>query len=551
MVSRRVGRTVVAASVSVLGLVLGLVAQSLAFRWDDPRSWVPDLLVGWLLVTAGAVAWARRTVPAAVAGLTLLAGAAWWCGNLAGAGPSWSAWTAAQLTFVHRALLVHAVVTGCGALRRWDGLTLTVVAYVLAAPRLATEPAASVLLGLGLAAVAARGRRADSRGRTGGAAPAASLLAGTFLLTAVEGLLGGTGDAWLLVYEVGLVASGLALTMPWRRRAVGDVTDLVVRLGETPGGLDALLADVLGDPDVRLVERAGDRELDGPAPPDGYVATPVRTHDQGTTYLVHRQVLTDDSDLMASVLRAVGLLLDHERLQADLRARVGEVAQSRARLLQVADDESARLRDRIHEGAGARLDAVEDRLGAVARRGAGPGERVDDVVALATAAAARARRVRQDLADLEHALLPDLDGTPLATALGELAGASPIPVTLTVDAGLDVPRDAAAVVWFVCAEGLTNAARHARATRAEVTVSADPGRLFVTVADDGSGLGDSEGREVGRRGVGLRNLCDRVEAADGRLRLVPGDRGGTVLAVELPLVGRRRTDAAARDRSAT
>lgn len=527
----------------MVGLALGLAAQSAAFRWDDPRSWMPDLLVGWLLVTAGAVAWARRTVPAAVAGLTLLAGAAWWCGNLAGAGPSWLAWTAAQLTFVHRALLVHAVVAGLGALRRWDGLALTVVAYVLAAPLLATEPAASVLLALGVAAVVVGTARASAPGASDGAGPravpAGLLLASTFVLTAVEGLLDGTGDAWLLAYEVGLVASGLALTVPWRRRAVGDVTDLVVRLGGTSGGLDSLLADVLGDPRVRLVERReGDPDRE-PVPPDGYVATPVRSRDHTTTYLVHRQALAEDPDLMASVVRAVGLLLDHERLQADLRARVGEVADSRARLLRVADEESARLRARLHEGAGARLDAVEAGLGAVVRLDVRPGEQVDEhVLALAATAAARARRVRQDLADLEHALLPDLDGAPLATVLEDLAGASPVPVTLTVDHDLAVPHEVAAVVWFVCAEGLTNVARHAQATRVDVTVVAERGRLCVTVADDGHG---SVLREPG---VGLRNLRDRVEAAGGRLRLEPGDRGGTVLAAELPLDGQAGSAAA-------
>jgi signal transduction histidine kinase len=122
--------------------------------------------------------------------------------------------------------------------------------------------------------------------------------------------------------------------------------------------------------------------------------------------------------------------------------------------------------------------------------------------------------------------------------LEERVAASPVPVTLTADPGLELPRDIATVAWFVCAEGLTNVARHARASRAAVTVGARSGGLLVTIEDDGTGFGG-----VGP-GSGLRNLRDRVEAAGGELRIGPGGDGGTVLAAELPLDGRHGPHAA-------
>ena len=539
MVNRRdARRSAAVVAAAGLGLALGLAAQSVVPGATDPRSWVPDLLVGWLLVTAGAVAWARGTVTRPAAVLTALAGTAWWSGNFAEVEVTWAAWVAAQLTFEHRALLVHAVLAARGALRDGDGRVLAVAAYVLAAPLPASGPAASAVIGVALLAVVLRRRNPGP----GDAAPRAAVhvgvaglvLATTLLVNAVQGLMDGSGGAWLLTYQTGVAACGLALTVPWRRRTNDEVTDLVVQLGGAGGGLGALLADLLDDPRVRLenvpTELVDDRRTELP-PDSDYVTTAVRTYEDRTTLLVHRRALLDDPGLMASVVRAVGLLLDNERLQADLAARVGEVEASRTRLLRVADEESARLRARIHHGAGARLDRVVTELRRV--DGAEP-----ELRGLVAEAEERARQVRQDLADVEHALLPDLDRAPLATVLADLADASPLPVTLTADPGLRVPKDAAAVAWFVCAEGLTNVARHAGASRAKVTVAARSGRLLVTIEDDGAGLAGAG------HSSGIHNLRDRVEAAGGDLRIGPGDDGGTVLAVELPLDGRHGRPAA-------
>lgn len=537
-------RTAVAVAAAALALVLGLVAQSWAGWSGGPRSWIPDLLVGWLLATAGALAWARRAVPVPTALLTVAAGVMWWSGNVAAVGAEWLAWPAGQLVFVHRALLLHAVVAAHDALRRWDGIAVVAAGYVLASPLVATRPVAPAALGVALLVLLVRLRRSGPEGPTSlaGRRPVAAgvVLAATLLVSALQRVLDTSGEVWLLVYEAGIAATGLALTRPWRWAASGDVIDLVVDRSAGRGGLGQLLAEVLGDPGVRIVEVPAPVSPDaGPAVPEireGYVATPVSTNGGRVTVLVHRVEMRDDPDLMSSVVRAVRLLLEHERLQVDLARRVDEVEQSRGRLLRVADEESARLRDRIRHGSGARLDAVVAALLAASARAAAAGDTVDDGLAARTATAEeRARRVRQDLADVERALLPDLDRTSLATALGELAETSPVPVVLEVDGDLDVPRDLAAVVWFVCAEGLTNVSRHAQADRAEVSVVARDGGLLVTVADDGRGA------EVAGSGAGLDNLRDRVEAVGGRLRLGHGDRKGTVLAAELPLDGRHRS----------
>jgi signal transduction histidine kinase len=77
-------------------------------------------------------------------------------------------------------------------------------------------------------------------------------------------------------------------------------------------------------------------------------------------------------------------------------------------------------------------------------------------------------------------------------------------------------------------EGLTNVAKYAQARRATVRVWRRAARLFVEVADDGIGGASAAG------GSGLRGLTDRVEALDGRLKVVSPPGAGTVVTAELP-----------------
>ena len=94
------------------------------------------------------------------------------------------------------------------------------------------------------------------------------------------------------------------------------------------------------------------------------------------------------------------------------------------------------------------------------------------------------------------------------------------------DARFAAPVEATA--YFSVAEALTNAARHAAATRVEVAVIRVDDSLRVEVRDDGRGGAGPA------RGSGLRGLADRVAALDGGLTCVSPPGGGTVLRVEIP-----------------
>jgi signal transduction histidine kinase len=91
-----------------------------------------------------------------------------------------------------------------------------------------------------------------------------------------------------------------------------------------------------------------------------------------------------------------------------------------------------------------------------------------------------------------------------------------------------LPRAIEVTAYYVVAEGLTNVARNAHATRAGVTVGIRDSGLAVEVRDDGVG-----GADPGA-GSGIAGLQDRVRALNGRLRLHSPRGAGTSLEVWLP-----------------
>ena len=85
--------------------------------------------------------------------------------------------------------------------------------------------------------------------------------------------------------------------------------------------------------------------------------------------------------------------------------------------------------------------------------------------------------------------------------------------------------------YFFVAEALTNVAKHAHATRADVTIEEADDMLVITVTDDGVG-----GAETSPRGSGLLGLADRLAAVNGELRVLSPTGSGTVLRASIPLV---------------
>ncbi len=117
----------------------------------------------------------------------------------------------------------------------------------------------------------------------------------------------------------------------------------------------------------------------------------------------------------------------------------------------------------------------------------------------------------------------------LGPALKTLARRSTVPVELDVRAEARLPERVEVAAYYVIAEALTNAAKHAHASVIHVDAEAAGSVLHLRVDDDGDGGADPV------RGSGLVGLKDRVEALGGTITVYSPVGAGTALNVELPL----------------
>ncbi|MDN5820981.1 MAG: sensor histidine kinase [Brachybacterium sp.] len=252
-------------------------------------------------------------------------------------------------------------------------------------------------------------------------------------------------------------------------------------------------------------------------------------------------VLSSVSVLLAAVMLALGALADRGLARSlisgsedDLREQVAELAERRQGAVDAAAQERLRIERDLHDGVQPRLVNLAMTLGVARSAIRADPDRAEQLVGEAHA---ESKAVMTDLRQLARGIHPAvLTDRGLDAALSALAARSRIPVALDVDlsavGGPALDREREAVAYFVVAEALTNIAKHAAATRAEVTVTRDRETLHVRIRDDGRG-----GARVRRDGLstGLAGLTDRVRATGGVLELSspPGD--GTLLHAKIPL----------------
>jgi signal transduction histidine kinase len=112
--------------------------------------------------------------------------------------------------------------------------------------------------------------------------------------------------------------------------------------------------------------------------------------------------------------------------------------------------------------------------------------------------------------------------------LSSVVARCPVPVSLAVDVPKRPSAPVESTIYFVVTEALANVAKHARATRATISITRRGDRLVVEVSDDGVG-----GARVAP-GNGLSGLAERVSAVGGRMQVVSPVGGPTTLFVEIP-----------------
>jgi signal transduction histidine kinase len=514
-----VGR--LAGALIAAGLVLGVAAEWSAYLPDEPAAAVGDFVVGLVFVAGGALVLRRS---AATGALLAATGFAWFLGGLL----SW-------LVFLHRGPLVHLLLSfPRGRLESRFERAVVAGAYVEAFvyPLGRSSLATLVLLAALLVASLLRHARAGGEERRARAAAllATAAVVAVLAAAAVARLSSAEADAtWLWAYEIvlALAGAGLSADVLWGRWTEAAVTGVVVELGDLDGAgaLRQRLARSVGDPSLELYywDQARARYVDAAGEP---IALPVQPADRAVLLvgndegkpaaaIVHDPAVLDEQLLAEAVTAAVRIAVANADLQAQVQARVEQVRASRRRLVESAEIERRRLERELRETSEPRLRLVAELLEQSEVEGAGLRRELDGV--------------REELQELARGIHPRaLTEVGLAAALEELAERFPFAVDVdAVDERL--PPAVATVAYFVCSEGLVNAAKHAGGSRVRLETRRLDARLMVEVVDDGAGGAELAG------GSGLRGLADRVEALGGQLLLDSAPGTGTRLRAEIPV----------------
>jgi signal transduction histidine kinase len=201
---------------------------------------------------------------------------------------------------------------------------------------------------------------------------------------------------------------------------------------------------------------------------------------------------------------------------------------SRLRILEAGMHERRRLERNLHDGAQQRLVSLALQLRVLEKHLGGDPEAAR---ALVSGARAELDLAMQELRELARGLHPAvLTDRGLAAALESLARSAALPVEISGAPAERLPEAVEAGAYFVVAESITNAVKHAHAAKIAVRLERTGSALRIEIEDDGRGGANPAA------GTGLRGLADRVEALGGRFAVSDRAAGsGTVVSVELPL----------------
>jgi len=343
-------------------------------------------------------------------------------------------------------------------------------------------------------------------------------------------------QALIVVIAVGFAATSRAAALERVRRAqnaVGSASDSGL------AALAAVLGPAVGDPDLTIFRWRDTfaSYVDDEGRPVTWRVAEKRQQEvyDGTArvaVVIHAADALDDRLTAEAVAEAVRLTVSNSTLRDELQNRLTDLEASRLRLFTAADRARRQVAADLRRSVEPALATVGQELaGALADpRTVGLEDSDEPAAAPLQVAAHELAVLARELRDLVRGIPPiDLGGGRLRAVLDTLFSGIPLGHTVTIEADAAWDERVETVLFYVCAEALTNAVKHSDATHIDVVVRQRSNVVEMQVADDGCGGADPDGS-------GLRGLADRLAASSGRLRVDSPPGAGTVLCVEVDLV---------------
>jgi signal transduction histidine kinase len=236
-----------------------------------------------------------------------------------------------------------------------------------------------------------------------------------------------------------------------------------------------------------------------------------------------------EENLLSHLAGQAGLVLRNVGLTGDLQVRLEELRASRQRLVSAQDEERRRLERNLHDGAQQHLVALKVKLGLAEMLMARDPQKARETLDQLSTDADEALETLRDLA--RGIYPPLLADKGLAVALESQARKATVPVVVDAVAVRRYSQEIEAAVYFCCLEALQNIQKYARATAATVRLREQDRTLQFSVHDDGVGFDVA----TTRKGSGLTNLADRLDALGGTLEVRSTVGAGTELRGSLPV----------------
>ena len=203
-----------------------------------------------------------------------------------------------------------------------------------------------------------------------------------------------------------------------------------------------------------------------------------------------------------------------------------ELSASRARIVAAADETRRRIERDLHDGIQQRLVSLALKARMIETMTPRPPDQIQGELSRLADGLGTAL---DELREISHGIHPALlSESGLGPALEALARRSAMPVELDLNLGPRLDQHIEAAGYYIAAEAITNAAKHAQASVIDVCADAHDGALTLSISDDGVGGADPS------HGSGIIGLRDRVEALGGSILVLSPPGQGTTLHVQLP-----------------
>ncbi|MCL2419827.1 MAG: histidine kinase, partial [Conexibacteraceae bacterium] len=299
--------------------------------------------------------------------------------------------------------------------------------------------------------------------------------------------------------------------------------------------LERMLRGPFGDPALRLGFWRADIgewvDAEGaplPAPRSDQRLTEIERDGRSAVAIVHDQQLSEDPELLHAAGAVALLALENAELDAAWKRSLRDLAESRARLIRVSDEERRKLERDLHDGAQQRISAALIRLSSVDELAGDSPELKREL----TATQAELEAAIDELRDLARGIYPTvLAEAGLGAALRSVAMRSPARITVQATQRRFAPETETAL-YYCCLEAVQNALKHAGPhAQTSIRLVAASQEVRLEVSDNGPGFD----RKAAHDGLGLQSMQDRLSAVGGNVEIDSRLGRGTVVIGRAPV----------------